>query len=95
MWKWKILSVSEQGIKIVLSAEFAYAWQTSKDGEVQSHKGAVEAIELPVVMTQDQIVQFLNVYWAQKYALLDTLSKTLGEVKMLEGYTNTQIEGDE
>lgn len=93
MYKWRILSIKEDGTKLTLNVEFAYAWQVDEeDGNPVSHKGEIESIELPVVLTSQQVKQFLNVYWAKKYALLDALEQTLADVKQLEGTTD---EGDD
>ena len=93
MYKWRILNIKEDGTKLILNVEFAYAWQVNEeDGNPVSHKGEIESIELPVVLTSQQVKQFLNVYWAKKYALLDALEQTLTEVKSLEGTTS---EGDD
>ena len=93
MYKWRILNIKEDGTKLVINVEFAYAWQVDEeDGNPVSHKGEIESIELPVVLTSQQVKQFLNVYWVKKYALLDALEQTLTEVKSLEGTTS---EGDD
>ena len=93
MYKWRILNIKEDGTKLILNVEFAYAWQVNEeDGNPVSHKGEVESIELTVVLTPQQVKQFLNVYWAKKYAILDALEETLASLKELEGTTN---EGDE
>ena len=93
MYKWRILNIKEDGTKLVINVEFAYAWQVDEeDGNPVSHKGEIESIELPVVLTSQQVKQFLNVYWAKKYAILDALEQTLTEVKSLEGTTS---EGDD
>jgi hypothetical protein len=87
------LNIKEDGTKLVINVEFAYAWQVDEeDGNPVSHKGEIESIELPVVLTSQQVKQFLNVYWAKKYAILDALEQTLTEVKSLEGTTS---EGDD
>jgi len=93
VYKWRILNIKEDGTKLILNVEFAYAWQVNEeDGNPVSHKGEVESIELTVVLTPQQVKQFLNVYWAKKYAILDALEETLASLKELEGTTN---EGDE
>ena len=93
MYKWRILSIKDDGTKLILNVEFAYAWQVDEEnGNPVGHKGEVESIELTVVLTPQQVKQFLNVYWAKKYAILDALEETLASLKELEGTTN---EGDE
>ena len=93
MYKRRILNIKEDGTKLVINVEFAYAWQVDEEnGNPVGHKGEIESIELPVVLTSQQVKQFLNVYWAKKYALLDALETTLADVKSLEGTTS---EGDE
>ena len=92
MYKWRILNIKEDGTKLILNVEFAYGWQMDEEGNPVSHKGEVESIELTVVLTPQQVKQFLNVYWAKKYAILDALEETLASLKKLEGTTN---EGDD
>ena len=93
MYKWRILNIKEDGTKLVINVEFAYAWQVDEEnGNPVGHKGEIESIELPVVLTSQQVKQFLNMYWAKKYALLDALETTLADVKQLEGTTD---EGDD
>jgi len=107
-FKWKIGSVVNKGLQVLLKVTFAYGWteqtyqkmvtpeQRDEEGNITQEavfENAVqymgnmvdEEIELPAMMAPEQVKDYLNAYWGDKYALLDRNSEILQALKQMAG----------
>lgn len=107
-FKWKIGSVVNKGLQVLMKVTFAYGWieqtyqrmatpeQRDEEGniiqeavfeDVVQYMGNMvdEEIELPAMMTPEQVRDYLNAYWGDKYALLDRNSEILQALKQMAG----------
>jgi len=94
-FKWKIISYQLAGAHIKLVVDFGYGWkeitETLEDGTVQTrYEGHVEReiIELPFLMTTEQIQKYLDLYWSNKYGPLDTYYTTLNDLDSIIGLSS-------
>lgn len=94
-YKWRIEDVQIDNGQTRLIVEFAYAW---KEETIETEEGTTtnltaqkqrEVLTVPVVLSPEQIVQHLDVYWANKYGPLDALATTLNQIQGLKGYVKS------
>ena len=98
-YKWKVLSVNANNEGMTLLVDFAYGWKVIKQPQYDEEGNAIgetetwqstrqirEKLTSPVVLTQEQIKQWLNTYWANKYMPLDALQATVLDAQTLIGY---------
>lgn len=91
-FKVKIVDVKTEGIKLLVVADFGFGWKeetmTLEDGTTKTYYNGYierETIELPFLMTAEQIKAYLETYWSNKYGSLDTYYSTLNSLESLKG----------
>jgi len=97
--KWKIISTkkSEDDLSsIKIRVNFLYGLKEAENTEVSEESNlttytgfeTMEELTIPYVMSKNQIINYLDTYWGNKYGLLDTNYSSLYEIEGLTGLTS-------
>jgi hypothetical protein len=93
-FKFKIVNAQLDGMKLKTVVDFGYGWKEQiielEDGTTETvYNGNIvrETIELPFLMTAQQVQDYLLAYWSNKYGALDTYYQTLNDLESLKGLT--------
>jgi putative SOS response-associated peptidase YedK len=87
--------INEHNKGLSLRVLFAYGWkmleEEQEDGTTltfyQPRRISDEVLESPVVLTKEQIIQWLNAYWTEKFQPLDALTGIIEDTQSLVGFS--------
>lgn len=92
-FKWKIINITVNNGKMRLVVDFGYGWkeimeEDEEGNEIVRYEGKTqrETLEVPAILSKDQIIEYLNLHWANKYGPLDALEQALSGIAQLKGY---------